>query len=69
MDANHSGDIEFEELATMLRAFNPQMPRPKHIEDVDLEPHPLLEQVQAMLECNVMSPLLLTPQQIQDRAR
>ena len=37
--------IEFEELATLLRAINPQLTRPKDVQDVDLDPHPLIEQV------------------------
>ena len=31
VDANGSGDIEFEELATLIRAINPQLARPKEV--------------------------------------
>lgn len=69
VDANRSGDFEFEELATLLRAINPQLPRPKDIEDVDLEPHPLIEQVQAILEHDVTAILTTSAAQIERRAR
>ena len=45
VDANHSGDIEFEELATLLRAIDPKQARNKRIEDIEIQLHPLLEQV------------------------
>ena len=45
VDANHNGDIEFEELATLLRALDPKQARNKRIEDIEIQLHPLLEQV------------------------
>ena len=45
IDANQSGDVEFEELATLIRAVNPQLARPKDLSEVEFEAHPLLEQV------------------------
>lgn len=49
IDENRSGDIEFEELATLLRAVNPQLSRPAHVDSIATESHPLLEQVLALL--------------------
>ena len=50
VDANASGDIEFEELATLVRALSPQMARPIELSEVALHPHPLLEQVNAWFD-------------------
>ena len=55
VDANHNGEIEFEELATLLRAIDPKLypklSRNKRIEDIDIQPHPLLEQVRTAVDC------------------
>jgi type II secretory pathway component PulJ len=51
VDANHNGEIEFEELATLLRAIDPKLSRNKRIEDIDIQPHPLLEQVRMAVDC------------------
>ena len=62
VDENRSGDIDFEELAMLIRAFNPQLPRPKDVDDVDIEPHPLIELVLALiLTLPLPLPLPLTP--------
>ena len=51
VDANHNGEIEFEELATLLRAVDPKLSRNKRIEDIDIQLHPLLEQVRTAVDC------------------
>jgi hypothetical protein len=51
VDENHNGELEFEELATLLRAIDPKLARTKLIEDIDIQPHPLLEQVRTAVEC------------------
>jgi hypothetical protein len=51
VDENHNGELEFEELATLLRAIDPKLARNKLIEDIDIQPHPLLEQVRTAVEC------------------
>jgi hypothetical protein len=51
VDENHNGELEFEELATLLRAIDPKLARNKLIEDIDIQPHPLLEQVRTAVDC------------------
>ena len=51
VDENHNGELEFEELATLLRAIDPKLARNKLVEDIDIQPHPLLEQVRMAVDC------------------
>ena len=50
VDSNHSGDIEFEEFSILLRALNPQSLRTYELDEVRLETHHLIDQVQALLD-------------------
>ena len=50
VDANHNGEIEFEELATLLRAIDPKLSRNTD-RGIDIQPHPLLEQVRMAVDC------------------
>ena len=48
VDADGSGAIEFEELATLIRAVNPQRTQARELADIEVDAHPLLHQVQAL---------------------
>ena len=45
VDADGSGEGEFDEFAVLLRAINPQNIRPTDVESITFESHPLVEQV------------------------
>lgn len=68
IDVNHSGDIEFEELATLIRALNPQQMRHKDLKDVTFEAHPLLAQVQALADTDTLGIMYATPGQLASAA-
>ena len=65
VDANRSGDIEFEELATLIRAISPANARAKELADVQVEAHPLLEQVQAIADGACLNVMHATQEQLE----
>lgn len=65
VDANRSGDIEFEELATLVRAISPANVVPKHdLADVEVEAHPLLAQVQSIADGATLNVMYATREQL-----
>ena len=69
VDANGSGDIEFEELATLIRAVNPQLAKQRDLTDVAVEAHPLLEQIQHMYEKALLGIMYMTCEQLSAAAK
>merc|ERR1719271_262259 len=69
VDANRSGDIEFEELVTLIRAVNPQLMRMRELSDVELEAHPLLDQVQLIADGATLDLMDAHPDQLEGAAR
>mmetsp|Transcript_40857 Transcript_40857/g.92587 ORF Transcript_40857/g.92587 Transcript_40857/m.92587 type:complete len:396 (-) Transcript_40857:139-1326(-) len=61
-DCNNSGDMEFEELALVLRAINPQLARVHDVADVPTDAHPLIQQVQALAESHEVQIMYAEPQ-------
>ena len=69
VDANGSGDVEFEELATLIRAINPQLARQRELTDVTVEAHPLLLQVQQLMDDQTWDLMYATPTQLESAVR
>ena len=68
VDENGSGDIEFEELATLLRAASPQLARPREVDSVKIEAHPLIEQMSEIASSHTWSLMSSHPAQLRDAA-
>ena len=68
VDENQSGDIQFEELATLLRAVSPQLPRPSDVESIRLESHPLIDQMHAIYESAKIDLMSSAPWQLRANA-
>lgn len=69
VDSNGSGDIEFEEMATLIRAVNPQLARHRDVADVQVEAHPLLQQVQELYEKALWGLMYATKSQLDAAAK